>query len=355
MPQPFFSIGITTYDRHDLLKEALDSILAQSFSDFEVIVGNDYQAEVLTSEMFGIKDSRVRFVNHPHNLREIGNMNALLDTASGRYFTWLFDDDLYEPGFFQAAYDVLSTTAFPPVLFPSYRVVKTYEVSLSDNISCKKIEMFTGKEYLHRYFAGRLKIISTCGFFDIQALRSTVGGMKKLSSSKIGLYSEFLLLVQSALFDRIAYMDAPFAIFRAHSGSWSEANVELKTYLEAGQELISQCAAVLRKQPLSQDFEFNLRGVCKMHLYPFALKAAAFEFTQNGFGILSVYRTLSELKKETSRIRKLYIAETGDKGYHSRLFFLVTHIKTVYIALHALELTWVKQFKSRNPGACAKN
>ena len=50
-------------------------------------------------------DPRIRFVNHPTNLREVGNMNALLREATGRYFTWLFDDDLYEPGFLKAAYD----------------------------------------------------------------------------------------------------------------------------------------------------------------------------------------------------------------------------------------------------------
>ena len=54
MSQPFFSIGITAYNRHDLLREALGSILSQGFDDFEVIVGNDYQAEKLTREMFGI-------------------------------------------------------------------------------------------------------------------------------------------------------------------------------------------------------------------------------------------------------------------------------------------------------------
>jgi glycosyltransferase involved in cell wall biosynthesis len=81
--RPFFSIGVTTYNRHELLRETLNSILAQSFTDFEVIVGNDYTQEVLTGEMLGITDPRIRFVNHPRNLREVGNMNALLEMAKG--------------------------------------------------------------------------------------------------------------------------------------------------------------------------------------------------------------------------------------------------------------------------------
>jgi glycosyltransferase involved in cell wall biosynthesis len=346
MPQPFFSIGITTYNRHDLLKEALESILSQNFTDFEVIVGNDYQAEVLTGEMLGITDSRVRFVNYPQNLREIGNMNALLESAGGRYFTWLFDDDLFEPGFFQAAFEVLNETGFPPALFSSYRVVKTYEVSLSSDIKIKKVEVLTGREYLVRYFKGSLKIISTCGFFDADAIRTTIGGMKSLSSSKMGLYSEFLLLVQSALFDRIAYMDAPYAVFRAHPDSWSEANVELETYLEAGQELVRRCAEVMRTPALAADLEFNLRSLCKLHvIYPFSLKAAAFEFIRNGFSISSAVQTLKWLGEEVSRIRNLYVAETVDNGYRSKWFFFITHLKAAYIALHALERARARKLK----------
>ena len=39
---PFFSIGVTTYNRKELLKQTLISIINQTFTDFEVIVGNDY-------------------------------------------------------------------------------------------------------------------------------------------------------------------------------------------------------------------------------------------------------------------------------------------------------------------------
>lgn len=335
-----------TFKRHDLLKEALESILSQSFTDFEVVVGNDYQDEVLTGELIGISDPRVRFINHPRNLQEVGNMNALLDAATGRYFTWLFDDDLYEPGFFQAASDVLLETGFPPALFPSHRVVHSNEVVLSKEISLGKIQMFTGREYLHEYFAERLKINSTCGLFDTEALRRTIGGVEKLSSSTIGLNTEYLFLVKCGLFERIAFMDAPFAIFRAHEASWTAANTELSTYYQAGPELVRRCSEVLRHPTLCGDREFILRGICKLHvIYPFALKAAAFEFGQKGFGLSSAYHTLARLKQEVSKICKLYIAESGDDRAYSKLFFLVTQIKAFYIALHALELAWIKKLK----------
>lgn len=345
--KPFLSIAVMTFNRHDMLKEALESILSQSFTNFEVLVGNDYQAEVLTGEMLGISDPRIRFINHHRNLQEVGNMNALLDSATGRYFTWLFDDDLYEPGFFQAVHDVLTETSFPPALFPSYRVVNANEVTLSKEVRRGSVELFTGRQYLRRYFTGRLKIISSCGFFATEVLREKIGGMERMAPSVIGLYSEFHFLVKCALFERIAFMDAPFAVFRAHEASWTVANTELDTYYQAGPELVRRCAEVLRTPALSEDLKPNLRGLCKMHvIYSFALKAAAFEFVKNGFGPGSLYHTLARLKQEVSKIRKLYMAESGDNGLYSKLFFLVTHLKAVYIGLHALELAWVKKLKS---------
>jgi len=71
---PFFTIGVTTYNRPDLLKQTLTSISAQTFTDFEVIVGNDYTPESLSAENLGINDPRIRFENYPQNLGEAQNM-----------------------------------------------------------------------------------------------------------------------------------------------------------------------------------------------------------------------------------------------------------------------------------------
>jgi len=134
-----------------LLRQTLRSILAQSFGDFEVIVGNDDIAEVLTGEVLGIDDPRIRFVNHPRNLREVGNMNALLAMANGRYFTWLFDDDLYEPDFLQIAHDCLAEKGFPPAFFSSFRMLRPGETHQPRNFARGRVELLSGRKFLRRY------------------------------------------------------------------------------------------------------------------------------------------------------------------------------------------------------------
>ena len=117
---PLFSIGVTTYNRRELLKQSLASIINQTFSDFEVIVGNDYTQEILSAEILGIQDPRIRFINHPQNLGEVGNMNALLEMSRGKYFTWQFDDDLYATNFLETVHSTLIKFNFPSRVFTSH-------------------------------------------------------------------------------------------------------------------------------------------------------------------------------------------------------------------------------------------
>lgn len=342
MPPPFFSIGVPTYNRHELLRETLASVLAQGFSDFEVIVGNDYTAEVLTGDMLGITDPRIRIVNHPCNLREVGNMNALLGLASGRYFTWLFDDDLYEPGFLQTAHDFLQSSNFPPVFFSSFRMLKPTETFHPARFEHNGASELNGREFLSWYSAARPQIASTSGMFDTAALR-TAGGVEELCSSPIGIYCEFLLLVKCALFDRIVFMNAPLYVFRRHADSASESNQELEKHRDAGQGLLNRCSEVLHHPALAQDFSENLMKIAKIHLITFAYITSRFEFAQKGYG--TVCRALLRHWKESVRIKKQYDNLGGDTRLHKSLTFLQTNIFCIYIMLRLLAHFSIRSFR----------
>src|SRR4051812_39807614 len=106
---PQITIGITTYNRIGYLRECVNSLLASSYQDFEIIIGNDYVQQTLQCSDIGVTDPRVRILNHPVNLGELGNLKALLNAARGEYFTWQADDDYYSPRFLdvvgRACYD----------------------------------------------------------------------------------------------------------------------------------------------------------------------------------------------------------------------------------------------------------
>jgi glycosyltransferase involved in cell wall biosynthesis len=331
--RPFVTIGVPTYNRHDLLRQTLLSILAQSFADFEVIVGNDYTAEVLTGEALGITDPRIRFVNHPRNLREVGNMNALLEMATGRYFTWLFDDDLYQPNFLQTAHDGLAHNGFPSAFFSSFGMLREGEEFRPTAVHYHTMSVLTGREFLGRYSARRPDVASTCGLFDTDALRRTVGGVEELCVSAIGVYCEYLFLVRCSLLERIVYADAPLVLFRIHPESWSESPSELAKYIEAGKELIRRCAEVLRHPNLFADYDANLRTICEQHLITIAHRLARLEVACNQFGIGGIFRALAKYLQEALQTRRAYLNEGGNSGFRSNVDFLKIHMVCWYIVV----------------------
>ena len=325
--RPFFSIGVTTYNRHDLLRETLDSILAQTFTDFEVIVGNDFTEEVLSGEMLGIDDPRVRFVNHPENLREVGNMNALLEMATGRYFTWLFDDDLYEPCFLQVAFENLRTTGYPSAFFCSYRIASSEELSRPSELKAGPAIQLTGKEFLRWYSVFHARLFPTFGVFDRIELRSRVGGYEELSEGPIALYSEYLFLAGCGQLERIVFVDAPLYLYRLHEGSYSETNTFLEQYTVAGRNLINRSREVLAKGVLASDFPANLMKICSLHLIEFAHKLGSHVHylpteSRNDFGARAACRMIAWHWRESAGVWKQYLSLGGDRGIRSRFEFL---------------------------------
>ena len=326
-PRPFFSIGVTTYNRHDLLRETLDSILAQTFTDFEVIVGNDYTAETLTGEMLGIDDPRIRFINHPVNLREVGNMNALLGMATGRYFTWLFDDDLYEPCFLQVAFENLQGAGYPSAFFCSYKIASSEELSRPSELKAGLAIQLTGKEFLRWYSVFHARLFPTFGVFDRIELISRVGGYEELIDSSMALYSEYLFLVGCGHLDRIVFVDAPLYLYRLHEGSYSETNTVLDQYTVAGRNLINRSSEVLSKGELATDLASNLLKVCSLHLIEFAHKLGSHvrylpTEARNDFGLKAACRMIAWYWRESAGVWKQYLSQGGEGGISRRLEFL---------------------------------
>jgi glycosyltransferase involved in cell wall biosynthesis len=80
-------------------------VLAQDFSDFEIIVGDETGAA--EQAVAAIADPRIRYHRNPQRLGFSGNHVALLDRARGRYMTVLHDDDWWEPDYLSTLVHVL--------------------------------------------------------------------------------------------------------------------------------------------------------------------------------------------------------------------------------------------------------
>ncbi|MBU3585127.1 glycosyltransferase [Polynucleobacter sp. AM-26B4] len=92
---PLVSVVVTTFNRCEMLAQTINSILEQTFSDFELIVVDNMSEDGTCEYINGIKDGRIRFFrNHNHGVIA-KNRNYGIRKAGGIYIAFCDDDDLW--------------------------------------------------------------------------------------------------------------------------------------------------------------------------------------------------------------------------------------------------------------------
>lgn len=98
---PRVSIGLPVYNGGPYLRETLESILAQTFTDFELIISDNAstdQTEKICRE-YATKDKRIRYFRNQTNLGAAANYNRAFELSRGEYFKWAAADDVCAPEF----------------------------------------------------------------------------------------------------------------------------------------------------------------------------------------------------------------------------------------------------------------
>lgn len=88
-----------TYNGSQFLRECLDSILSQTYSEFELLIVDDRSSDntVEIAEEYAAKDSRIKVHRNPQNLGLVGNWNHCIEIASGEWIKFVFQDDKIAP------------------------------------------------------------------------------------------------------------------------------------------------------------------------------------------------------------------------------------------------------------------
>jgi glycosyltransferase involved in cell wall biosynthesis len=94
---PRLTVGLPVYNGENYLAEALDSLLGQTFEDFELIISDNASTDGTRDIclQYQNQDSRIRYVRQPRNIGLSPNANFLVGQARGELFKWAWHDDLY--------------------------------------------------------------------------------------------------------------------------------------------------------------------------------------------------------------------------------------------------------------------
>ncbi len=122
---PRVSIGMPVYNGERFLADVLDSLLSQTFSDFELIISDnastDKTQEICTT--YAADDARIRYHSNESNLGAARNYNRVFELSEGEYFKWAAADDLCTPDYLKRCVEVLDSEADVVLCYPKTTII----------------------------------------------------------------------------------------------------------------------------------------------------------------------------------------------------------------------------------------
>jgi len=130
--QPLVSIGMPVYNGERFLENALNSILAQTFRDFELIIsdnGSTDRTEEICRQYANI-DQRIRYYRNAKNLGAGWNFDRVAELATAKYFKWACHDDLCALEFLERCVDILEQAPSFVLAYPKTLIIDEHESEL---------------------------------------------------------------------------------------------------------------------------------------------------------------------------------------------------------------------------------
>ena len=119
------TIGIPVHNGAHYLTVAIDSILAQTYGDFDLLISDNASTDDTQSicRAYAAKDRRIRYFRQPRNLGAAANFNVLVEMSESPYFKWAAHDDIVAPGFLAACVEVLDRDPMVVVASPASSLI----------------------------------------------------------------------------------------------------------------------------------------------------------------------------------------------------------------------------------------
>jgi len=142
------SVCIPTYNRANYLVESVNSVLNQTYKDFELIICDDGSTDDTPTVVSQWDDSRIRYIRHAKNIGRSKNMRSGFDAAQGNYFIKFDDDDALTPEFLAKTVAVLEAEPTVDFVCTNHWVID--KNGKRDESATKENEAKWGKDKLNQ-------------------------------------------------------------------------------------------------------------------------------------------------------------------------------------------------------------
>lgn len=218
MNTPFFSVIIPLYNKETYVAQCINSILQQTFTQYEIIVVNDCSTDNSFQIAKQLLGNQARYIEHAKNQGLSTTRNTGIQNARAQYVTYLDADDTWQPQFLETIYRLIQN-------FPEAKLFGTnyYEV-----YNGKKRNPITGTEHLPENYEGYLDYFK--------------------ANVKQGFYTHGSVCFNKAVFEKVGYyntnyraaQDLDFNIRANYYFKLAYSNTRLMNYVQDVQNQINR-------------------------------------------------------------------------------------------------------------------
>lgn len=213
--KPRVSIGLPVYNGEKYLEEALDSIIAQTFTNFDLIIADNASTD-RTDEIcraYAARDQRIHYYRQDWNLGAAPNYNFVFDHASGEYFKWAAHDDMLAIEYLYKCVEVLDQNPDVVLCFTQAKMIDEY----SKNLMEATYEGSTNSPKPHYRFRNLALDIQNAPKIPLLAFGLMRTGVVN-KTGLIGNYpsSDVVFIAELALYGQFYEIPEPLFLWRNH-------------------------------------------------------------------------------------------------------------------------------------------
>lgn len=236
------TVGIPTYNRPDLLREAIESVLSQTFSEFRLVISDNASDAGTRGVVESFTDPRVEYNRSNQNVGMVGNFNRIIELADTEFLMILPDDDLLYPDYLTSAMEALKQFRSVGVVHSAFNLIDAGARVLTPAMSPMKgrrpITIESGERYLERSMTAVWPVCFSSATYRTRAIVEA-GGFRDDEQP----FADLPMWMRIALKWDFAFLARPLAGYRDHPDT-----VSMRLGSDAGLEFEGQKRILLWAQ-----------------------------------------------------------------------------------------------------------